>query len=136
MVICYFVIVNNSEVFLTLSHHPGGKYVGKGPVMLFHNVIFIVLNKFSQQMQIHPHLSYYINLPKRINKKKYKTIIRIYEIYNPFNCNNNLLETTSIQNCREQGRLGSIHVYDGFSMFSRRLSHTLKRMYWQFFVTG
>lgn len=53
-----------------------------------------------QQMQIHPHLSYYINLLKRINKKKYKTIIRIYEIYNPFNCNNNLLETTSIQDCR------------------------------------
>lgn len=52
-------------------------------------------------MQIHPHLSYYINLPKRINKKKYKTIIRIYEIYNPFNCNNNLLETTSSQGCRE-----------------------------------
>lgn len=52
-------------------------------------------------MQMHPHLSYYISLPKRINKKKYKSIIKIYEIYNPFNCNNNLLETTSIQDCRE-----------------------------------
>lgn len=101
MVICYFVIANNSGVFVTLSHHPDGKYAGKEPVKLFHNVIFIALNKFSQQMQIHRHLSYYINLPKRINKKKYKTIIRIYEIYNPFNCNNNLLETTSIRDCRE-----------------------------------
>lgn len=101
MVICYFVIANPSDIFLTLSHHPDGKYVGQGPVKLFHNVIFIALNIFSQQMQIHPHLNYYINLPKRINKKKYKTIIRIYEIYNPFNCNNNLLETTSIQDCRE-----------------------------------
>lgn len=101
MITCYFVIVDNSEVFVTLSHHSDGKYVGKGPVKLFHNVIFIALNKFSQQMQIHPHLSYYINLPKRINKKKYKAIIRIYEIYSPFNCNNNLLETTSIQDCRE-----------------------------------
>lgn len=101
MVTCYFVVVNNSEVFLTISHHPDGKCVGRGPVKLFHDVIFIALNEFSQQMQIHSHLTYYINLHKRINKKKYKTIIRIYEIYNPFNCNNNLLETTSIQDCRD-----------------------------------
>lgn len=37
---------------------PDGKHIGKGPVKSLHNVIFIALNKFSQQMQIHPHLGY------------------------------------------------------------------------------
>lgn len=44
--------------FLCCFLYPDGKHVGKGPVKPFHNVIFIALNKFSQQMRIHPHLGY------------------------------------------------------------------------------
>lgn len=47
---------NNFKVFLMPL--PDGKHIGKGPVKSLHNVIFIALNKFSQQMQIHPHLGY------------------------------------------------------------------------------